>query len=130
MALVGALTGAAVGFALGGLVGSLVGLPRGQMLSDASDEGFDQLDLALLVAFALWIVGAVVAAWLRHHRRADLAARGALAALLLALLGGSTTLVGSGTADWYVPLVVLGAPPIVLGVLAASTPHQTNASRD
>jgi hypothetical protein len=130
LALVGALTGAAVGFALGGLAGSLGGLPRGRLLSDAPDEGFDQLDLALLVSFAFWVVGAVTAAWLRQRRRAGLPVRGPLAALLLAVLGGSTTLIGSGTADWYVPLVALGAPPIVLGTLSASAPRTANSNGD
>ena len=52
-ALVGALCGAVAGFVLGGLAGSLLGLSHGQLLSDAPDEGFDQLDLALSVSFAL-----------------------------------------------------------------------------
>jgi hypothetical protein len=125
-ALAGALTGALAGFVLGGLVGSLVGLPPGRLLSDAADEGFDQLDLALLISSAFWIVGAVTAAWLRHRRTPGFAVRPLVAAPLLAVLGGSTTIVSSGTADWYVPLVVLGAPLVVFGTLAALAPDQAN----
>jgi len=129
VALTGALVGASVGFALGGFIGSLVGLPHGHLLSDAPDEGFDQLDLALLGSFAFWIVGAVMAAWLRHRRTAGVAGRGLVAALLLAVLGGSTTVVSSSTADWYVPLIVLGAPPTVLGALATLAPDETDSDR-
>jgi hypothetical protein len=129
-ALGGALLGAAAGFALGGLVGSLVGLPSGRLLSDAADEGFDQLDLALVVSFSFWIAGAITAAWLRDRRAGGLARRGLVAAPVLAALGGSTTMVGSGAADWYFPTVVLGAPVIVLGVLALLAPAQAAPDRD
>jgi hypothetical protein len=129
-ALGGALLGAAAGFALGGVIGSLVGLPSGRLLSDAPDAGFDQLDLALLVSFAFWIAGAVTAAWLRDRRAGALTRRGLVAALVLAALGGSTTLVGSGAADWYVPTVLLGAPVIVLGVLAVLAPAQADPGND
>lgn len=130
VALVGALAGAAAGLALGGLVGSLVGLPHGHVLSDAPDEGFDQFDLALLVSFVFWVIGAATAAWRRHRRAARKAVRGVVAALLLVLLGSTNTMVSSSTADWYVPLVVLGAPFIVVGALAALTPDQPKADRE
>jgi hypothetical protein len=39
-------------------------------------------------------------------------------------------MVGSGTADWYVPLVVLGAPPIVVGAIAALAQPQADPGTD
>jgi hypothetical protein len=70
VALAGAIVGAAAGFALGALVGPRVGLPHGRLLSDAPDEGFDQLDLALWLSFVALVAGAVSAA--SRYRRSRL----------------------------------------------------------
>ena len=129
IAFVGAIAGALAGLLLGLLVGSFVGLPRGDFLSDAPDAGFDRLDLGLWFAFVAWIVGALVAAWLAHRRLGATAGLPfPVAVAALALLGLSTTAVSSGTADWYDPLVVFGAPPLLMGVLSGREPRTASAS--
>lgn len=100
-------------------VSSWLGLPAGAILTDASDPGFDSLDLALWAAAVGWLLGAagaglVVARARERSRRAVLIAGG-----VLALAGLGSTLVGSAAADWYYPLVFFAGPAIAMGVAAS-----------
>jgi hypothetical protein len=113
-ALVGAIAAAIAGLLLALLVGSVLGLPPGSgLISDAPDEGF---------------AGALVAGQLVHRRAGGRAVPLLAGAAVLAVLGGTTTVVNSGTADWYVPLVVFGAPVVVMGLLSGSAPDRPNAA--
>jgi hypothetical protein len=118
------------GLFLGALLGRLVGLPASNLISDAADEGFDQLDLGLCFAFVAWIVGALLAGRVAHRRLGGAKLGLPVAAAVMAVLGGSTTAVGSATADWYHPLIVFGAPMVVVGVLSGREPRLSRAASE
>jgi hypothetical protein len=113
----GALGGALLGFFCGWPIGVALGLPRYRLFNDP--EGFDTLDAALIALVVGWITGAVVGSRLATRRRSrpSRAATGA-AAIGLAFLALGATMVGSGNADWYDPIVFFAAPPLLMALAA------------
>jgi LytS/YehU family sensor histidine kinase len=113
----GAIGGAVLGFFCGWAIGVVLGLPRYRFGDDP--EGFDTLDAALIALVAAWTVGAVVGSRLatRRRPRPSRASTGA-ATVGLVLLALGATMVGSGDADWYHPIVFFAAPPLLMGLAA------------
>jgi LytS/YehU family sensor histidine kinase len=113
----GAIGGALLGFFSGWAIGVAVGLPRYRLGDDP--EGFDTLDAAVLALVVAWVAGAVVGSRLatRSRPRPSSALTGA-AVIGLAFLALGATMVGSGNADWYHPIVFFVAPPLLMGLAA------------
>lgn len=114
---IGALGGALLGFFGGWAIGVALALPRYRLGDDP--ESFDTLDAALIALAVAWVMGAVVGSRLatRRRPRPTRAVTGATA-IVLTFLALGATVVGSGNADWYYPLVFFAAPPLVMALAA------------